>query len=121
MGGRVSGLAGEKLAQEHLIQKGYKILEANYRTATGEIDIIAKTGRTLVFIEVKTRASNRYGNPAEAVTWYKQKKIIKTALWYLKQTAQVDAQVRFDVIEVWLSSAGVQTKLNHIINAFDGY
>ena len=69
------GKAGESIAARQLIKEGYRILEQNYRTAAGEIDIIARDGDTLVFIEVKARTSNRYGSAKHAVTFKKQKKI----------------------------------------------
>ncbi|MBP2653147.1 MAG: protein yraN [Firmicutes bacterium] len=112
------GDAGEKAVKDYLILNGYKVLATKYRTVTGEVDIIAKVKGTIVFIEVKTRSSNQYGSPAEAVTFSKQRKIIQTALSYLKQTAQVDAPVRFDVVEVWMDLNGGRVRLNHIINAF---
>ncbi|MBP2651305.1 MAG: hypothetical protein H6Q74_2130 [Firmicutes bacterium] len=114
----MAGVAGEKLAQEYLLKNKYKILATNYRTATGEIDIIAEQRTMLVFVEVKTRSSDLYGSPGEAVTLHKQRKITQTALWYLKQTGQWEARVRFDVMEVWLKDDIKNARLNHIINAF---
>ena len=92
------GEKGEALAVRQLKKAGYKIIETNYRTQLGEIDIIAKENDTIVFVEVKSRRSVRFGNPKQAVTRQKQKKISMVALYYLKTTAQSTAKARFDVV-----------------------
>ncbi len=79
---------------------GYRILERNYRNRIGEIDIIAKEGLVLVFIEVKARKTARYGSPKNAVTPAKQMKISNTALAYLKETGQLSRKARFDVVAI---------------------
>lgn len=94
------GKKAEDLAARHLKRHGYKLITRNYRTKVGEIDIIAREGRTLVFIEVKARRSSRYGSPKAAVTARKQHQIAKAALWYLKETGQMQAKARFDVVAV---------------------
>lgn len=108
------GEKGEAAAVEYLRRHGYAVLQQKYRTRTGEIDIIAKKDGVLVFVEVKTRRSTRYGLPAEAVTYRKQQKIIQTALCYLAQTQQSDAPCRIDVIEVYETDG----RINHLVNAF---
>lgn len=113
----VVGDIGEQAAADYLQDAGYHILERKYRQKIGEIDIIAEFNNTVVFAEVKTRHSTRYGFPAEAVTYRKQQKIINTALCYLKQINQSNACCRFDVIEIFLAELNV-VKCNHIINAF---
>ena len=92
---------------------GAKILEANYRRPTGEIDIIAKKGRRVLFVEVKRRSSLRYGRPSEAVNPAKQAHILRTAQLYLQENGLEDAPVRFDVIEV------LPGEIRHIEGAFD--
>ncbi len=92
------GEQGESLAVWFLKKKGYKILEQNYRTKLGEIDIIAREKKTIVFVEVKSRRSIRYGNPKWSVTHQKQRKISMVALQYLKSIRQTDAKARFDDI-----------------------
>lgn len=112
------GEMGESAAAEYLQTKGYRIIARRYRSRTGEIDIIAATtDGTLVFIEVKTRSSTVYGLPAEAVTYQKQQKIIKTALCFLQQNHQYNVPCRFDVIEVQITNNN-SLKYNHIMNAF---
>jgi len=90
----------EAIAVEHLKKHGYRILEQNYRTKVGEIDIIAKDKGAIVFIEVKARKSYRFGNPKWAVTPQKQRKISMVALYYLKATKLRDAKARFDVVAI---------------------
>ena len=111
------GEQGESLAVWYLKKIGYKILAQNYRTKLGEIDIIAKEKKTLVFVEVKIRKSIRYGNPKWAVTPKKQRKISMVALSYLKATRQSDARARFDVVAI--SSNQDQPQIEIIKNAFE--
>ncbi len=94
------GKKAEDLAARHLKRRGYKIVARNYRTRAGEIDIIAREGRTIVFVEVKGRQSTRYGSAKAAVTARKQQQVAKVALWYLKETGQMGAKARFDVVAV---------------------
>ncbi len=115
---KVKGGQGEVLAVKHLKKSGYRILEKNYATDLGEIDIIATDDKTLVFIEVKARNGDLYGFPSEAVTYVKQSKINRVAAQYIKRHMMQGVPVRFDVIEVYLYEDG---RINHIINAFDSY
>ncbi len=94
------GKQSELLAANYLKLSGYRILEQNYRNRIGEIDIIAKDGPVLVFIEVKARKSVRFGTPKTAVTYGKQVKISKTALVYLKAAGQLRSKARFDVVAI---------------------
>ena len=112
MNTHIFGNQGEALAKNYLIKQKYKILETNFKNAIGEIDIIAKDGDTIVFVEVKARNSTRYGLPREAITEYKQNKIHKVALGYLKFTRNINAKIRFDCIEV------LGDEITHIKNCF---
>lgn len=94
------GHRGETAARSFLQTRGFSILETNYQTKTAEIDIIAKEGDCICFVEVKTRTSLKKGLPKEAITLSKQKKIIIGASIYLKAKNQMNSRVRFDVIEV---------------------
>ena len=94
------GRTSESIAAKVLKKKGYKILEKNYRSPGGEIDIIAKDKDTLVFVEVKARMSETYGNPKESVTIGKQQKISKTAQYYFKEKKLSDFRARFDVVAI---------------------
>jgi len=111
------GKKGESLAARHLKKNGYKILEQNYCNRLGEIDIIALEDKTLVFVEVKSRKSTRYGSPKWAVTPRKQHKISMVALAYLKSTGQTGARARFDVVTV-TANRGVP-RIEIIKNAFE--
>ena len=94
------GQEGEQLAADYLVKKGYRIIERNYRFHRNEIDIIARHGRTLCFVEVKTRLSSAKGHPAEAVTLKKQHEIIKAARAYLALSRQGEGDCRFDVVAI---------------------
>ncbi len=109
------GKSGEELAKDYLISKGYRILATNYRNRIGEIDIIAMDKDILVFIEVKTRTSISYGYAFEAVDTRKQRKIINTSLVYIKYKNLVDTQLRYDIIEVYMTK---DFRINHLENAF---
>ena len=111
------GKRGEAQAAELLKRRGYKILEQNYRSRLGEIDIIARDRQTLVFVEVKARTSSDYGPPKAAVTPAKQRKISMAALGYLKETGQTRVKARFDVVT--LLGAGPKTRIDIIKNAFE--
>jgi putative endonuclease len=94
------GDKGEDLAALTLKKQGYKVLERNYRTPLGEIDLIARHGGALVFIEVKTRSTNRFGAGPEAVHYGKQTRYRKLADYYLKQKRLGEVAVRFDVVGI---------------------
>lgn len=111
---RVKGNYGERLAIEYLVNNGWKIIEQNYNTNIGEIDIIALDNDYLVFVEVKSRNSLKYGYPYEAVNKIKINKIINTALQYIVVKNIVNRQIRFDIIEVYLK----ENRINHYENAF---
>ncbi len=100
MRARQIGDLGEKAACTFLKKSGYKILEKNYLKPMGEIDIIAQKGEYISFIEVKTRQSDAFGLPCEAVTKAKQQRIIKTAYAYIAEQ-NLDASYSFDIIEVF--------------------
>ena len=111
------GQTNEAAAAAYFQQQGYIILEQNFRTRSGEIDVIAKDNDTIVFIEVKSRSSTTFGTPKHAVTLQKQRKISKTALYYLKSTHQSHVRARFDVVAIF-SSSDVYT-IELIRNAFE--
>ncbi len=114
---KIKGYCGEQIAADYLKEHGYIILERNYTTSVGEIDIIAAGEGYLVFVEVKERLNENYGNPAEAVVPYKQRKICQVASQYIRKYRKFDASVRFDIVEVYLE----ERRVNHITNAFDSY
>lgn len=109
---KITGNIGEQKAQKFLKKNKYKILECNYTTQLGEIDIIAKQKDCIVFVEVKTRETLEYGRPSEAVGERKQNKIRKVAMLYLQRNKLFDVPCRFDCIEI------VGDKINHLQDAF---
>lgn len=111
------GKCGETLAIDFLREKGYKILLKNYKTKLGEVDIIAQDKDTICFIEVKTRISNRYGSPQEAISKIKQRQITKASLLYLKKNNRLDKKARFDVVSILYSEN--KPRLDLIKNAFE--
>lgn len=94
------GKTGEDLACRELRRRGYEILARRYRTRVGELDIVARDGTVLVFVEVKARATGQYGTPAEAVTPRKQQKICAMAADYLCRHQLTASPCRFDVVTV---------------------
>ena len=113
---RQLGDHGEDLAAAALKQQGYKILERNYVTPLGEIDLIARQGKTVVVVEVKTRKSTRFGSPQEAVSVTKQSRLRRLAEYYLKAKRLIGSPVRFDVVAVTL--AGDSSQVEIIQDAF---
>ena len=111
------GVLGEELAFNYLQKKGYKVLVRNYESPLGEIDLIAKEKGTLVFVEVKTRSSDAMGSPAEGVTHFKRRQIVKTAQHYVKRYGIHHVSCRFDVVSVLMPKDGEVT-LEIIQNAF---
>jgi len=106
------GKRGEVLALRYLKRHSYKILEQNYKTRSGEIDIIAKNKDVLAFIEVKTRKSLDYGLPQESVDIHKQRQISKVALEYLAKKNIQDVDCRFDIVAItWLKNQKPQIEL----------
>ena len=112
-----NGKKGEDIAVKYLETHGYRILDRNYTTEIGEVDIFATDEHTLISVEVKSRLSLEYGTPAEAVGYEKIKKISQVTAQYIKRFRLFGVQVRYDIIEVYLENNTV----NHIINAFDSY
>ncbi|MCL2362201.1 MAG: YraN family protein [Defluviitaleaceae bacterium] len=115
---QATGKAGQKAAETLLKNKGYQIITRNFHSRTGEVDLVARDGDYIVFVEVKARHNLNYGYPREAITPTKQKRIIKTALAFLTFYSLTDSNIRFDVIEVLLRDGQVYT--SHIENAFTG-
>ncbi len=112
-----TGRTGEDLAVSYLENHGYTIVERNFRMRMGEIDIIARDGEHLVFIEVKTRRSGRFGSPFDAVDFRKQQQVSRVALAFMSRHQFREIPVRFDVIGVQLGEHSPRIDL--IKNAFE--
>ena len=111
------GISGEDLACAELQRRGYDVLERRYRTRSGEIDIIARDGHTIVFVEVKTRLSDDFGGAAAAVTGWKQRRVAAMAVDYLARRRLHDCPCRFDVVAIDVGTAGACVTVYP--NAFD--
>ena len=111
------GKRGEERAATYLESKGFTILERNYRQPSGEIDLIARDGETLVFIEVKTRRSGSHGHPLEAVNARKQQQVCRTALHYLARNNLMETTIRFDVVALLGSTENPE--ISHVAGAFE--
>ena len=109
------GKIGEQLAVDHLIKKGYDILETNYRFGKAEVDIIAKLNDTLAIIEVKTRSSLDFGNPEDFVKPKQIQRLVKAVDDYVV-TNQLEVEVRFDIVAIVKGNKGF--KIEHLENAF---
>lgn len=110
---------GENLAAEYLKHKRYKIISCNYKCRFGEIDLIAKTRREVVFVEVKLRKNDVYGEAREFVGRQKQNRIRTTALFWLQENP-TELQPRFDVIEIY-APQGIRTPAPQIIHLEDAF
>ena len=111
------GRMGEDVAAKILKGAGYRIIERNYRCRGGEIDIVALDGKTVVFVEVKTRSSEEYGPPQLAVDGRKQRQLTRAAMTYLKEKRLLTWSARFDVVGIVVR--GKSHEVEHIKNAFD--
>jgi putative endonuclease len=119
MSNKKLGSYGESLAKDYLRSLGYRILEENFRNKIGEIDLIAQDGKTICFVEVKTRLSTGQGQPYEAITTWKIRKLSQMATFYLKHKFNtLEILSRFDVISIVQDNENVP-KIQHIKNAFD--
>jgi putative endonuclease len=137
------GQAGEDTAVDFLTGNGIKILERNFRCPPGEIDIIAKHGQTIVFVEVRTRHTKGFGTPEESITALKRSRLIRAAQWYLKQHKLYNTSARFDVVTIRWNGENLKNldpknpvnpvdsvnpvkdpknpEINWIVNAFEAY
>lgn len=111
------GERGEMIGWGYLVRQGYKILEKNFRCPLGEIDVIAMKNHRIVFIEIKTRTSDRFGRPEEAVNHRKQKKMGDLAEWYMK-SRRLSTPVSFHVLAITLQGQK-EPEIKLIENAFD--
>ncbi len=111
------GAAGERAAEEALRSAGMTILDRRFRRRRGEIDLVARDGELLVFVEVKSRRGGGYGRPAEAVTATKRARLARTALAWLQRHDALERVCRFDVVEVEVLGDGRQ-RVHHLPDAF---
>lgn len=112
------GERGERATARYLKRLGYKIVFSRHRLRYGEVDIIAVDGRTVVFVEVKTRRDASQGRPAEAVDTERQSRLTRAALAFLKSHGLLDYASRFDVVEVFWPDGQRRPTIQHLQNAF---
>ena len=112
------GDRGERKAASFLSRQGYRILARQYANRFGEIDLIARDGDSIVFVEVKTRRSDQAGLPVEAVTADKQRKLTNTALVWLKRRGLLESRCRFDVVAIVWPKDSKTPEITHYQNAF---
>ncbi len=117
MNRRDTGIIGEKLACEFLRQNGYKILETNYRCPGGEIDIIAQQRDTLVFVEVRTKTSRKFGGPEESITPVKAARLRTLAAHYGQNHDNLPEARRIDVVAIQMDHSGQASRIEIIENA----
>ena len=114
---QVLGKEGERIAEQYLKRKGYKLVERNYRCLAGEVDLIVLDRRVIVFVEVKTRTGHGFGTPLEAVQPRKQRKMMQAAQFFLSQKKLHQRDARFDVVGI--SWPGREPIIEHVENAFE--
>ncbi len=115
---KLLGDRGERVAARHLKRQGYRILARQARSRLGELDLVALDGSTVVFVEVKTRASTDAGHPSEAITFHKRQQLTRAALAWLKARNLLEQRTRFDVVAItW--QKGSDPLVEHYIGAFE--
>ncbi len=112
-----TGREGEQLAHAYLQVRGYEIIEHNWRCPAGEIDLVARDGVSWVFVEVKTRRSNKFGMPEEAITRAKQRRLLDCGLTYMAEHALDDAAWRIDVVSIMLGRGSEPAQIQVYRNA----
>ncbi|HEY2826303.1 MAG TPA: YraN family protein [Pirellulales bacterium] len=113
------GYLGERAAEKFLKRKRYKIVARGLRMRGGELDLVAVDGRTVVFVEVKTRRSQQFGRPAEAIDSRKQWHLTRAALFYLKRHGLLEYQSRFDVVAIIWPHNTKRPSIEHFQGAFE--
>ncbi|MDD2471684.1 MAG: YraN family protein [Dehalococcoidales bacterium] len=119
MNSKNTGNAAEMIAVKHLSSKGYCVLHTNYRNCFGEIDIIARQGPTLVFVEVKSKTGTSFGFPLEAITKHKSSKLIQVAEGYLKEYPDSPEDWRIDAVGVLFNKQNGKTLIEHVPGAIE--
>jgi putative endonuclease len=120
MNKRQTGTLGEKLACDFLYRNGYEIIETNFRCPEGEIDIVARQGDTLVFVEVRTKTSRGYGRPEESITPTKMARLRTAAARYEAAHFNLPESRRIDVIAIEMDTGGMVSRIELIENAVEG-
>jgi putative endonuclease len=117
---KTTGMLGEKLAADFLTRQGYAIIETNFRCKEGEVDIIAKEGEFLVFVEVRAKHNSNFGTPEESITPRKKEHLRNVAAHYLETHDNLPAEWRIDFVAVELNDKESPTRIEVIKNAVEG-
>jgi len=117
---RELGIRGENIARDFLERNGYDIIETNYRCPEGEIDIVARTGDTLVFVEVRTRRNRGFGTPEESITPVKMQRLNAVAAHYGQNRENLPLSQRIDVLAIQMEKSGRVSRIELIENAVAG-
>jgi putative endonuclease len=118
---RSLGARGEREAERFYLRQGLIVIERGFQDQFGEIDLIVVDGRRLVFVEVKTRATDRFGSPAEAVDEEKQRRITKTAYAFLKRHQLTENPIRFDIVSIVWPADQATPAIKQYANAFEAW
>lgn len=113
------GRIGEEAAVAHLETRGYRVVARNFRCPLGEIDLIAMQGAVTVFVEVKSRSTDEYGPPFEAITRLKQRRLTRLATYYLKGKNLLNRPARFDAVSVAVTPEGRVGRVELLVDAFE--
>jgi putative endonuclease len=110
------GLRGERIAERYLKERGWRTLQRRYRSGHRDIDLVVERRGTVAFVEVKTRTGTTFGSPVEAVHWFKQRQLVKSAQSWIVQHGRRTDTYRFDVVGVWV--LGERVRVRHVEGAF---
>ncbi|PZQ92008.1 MAG: YraN family protein [Leifsonia xyli] len=111
------GRRGERLAEQHLVARGYRLVERNWRCRHGEIDLVVRDGDALVFVEVKTRSSTAFGHPFEAITPLKLARLRRLAGVWCQTHPRERGRIRIDAVAV-LAPRGADPRIEHLVGVF---
>lgn len=111
------GIRGERIAERYLREKGWRVLQRRFRSGHRDVDLIVERRGTVAFVEVKTRTGTTFGSPVEAVNWFKQRQLVKSAQVWVARFGRSEELYRFDVVGVWI--AGERVRVRHVEQAFE--
>ncbi|MDX2184371.1 MAG: YraN family protein [Gemmatimonadaceae bacterium] len=111
------GLRGERIAERYLREKGWRVLQRRFRSGHRDVDLIVERRGTVAFVEVKTRTGTTFGSPVDAVNWFKQRQLVKSAHVWVSRFGRSQELYRFDVVGVWI--LGDRVRVRHVEGAFE--
>jgi len=114
--GQELGLQGELIAERWLVRRGWRVIQRRYRSGHRDIDLVAESGHTIAFVEVKTRRGEAFGGPVEAVNWKKRRELSRSAFTWIDRHGRPGESYRFDVVGILVT--GGRVRVRHVENAF---